>query len=86
MSKQLTIAELMRILHEAAGEGEDVTIDGDILDAEFSELGYDSIALLETGARIERQFGVTLDDDTVTLAGTPRVLLTVVNQSLSHVA
>ena len=31
----------------------------------FDDLGYDSLALLETSTNIEREFGVSLDDPTV---------------------
>jgi act minimal PKS acyl carrier protein len=82
---RMTIDELRGLLREAAGEPEDVDLDGDILDTEFTDLGYDSIALLETGGRIERECGVTLNDDTVTSAGTPRVLLDIVNERLAEV-
>lgn len=71
--------DLKRILREGAGTDEDVDLDGDVLDTEFATLGYDSLALLETAARIGREFGISIDDDVVTAARTPRELLTVVN-------
>lgn len=83
MSHELTVDDLRRILREAAGETEDVDLDGDIDDKTFDELGYDSIALLETGGRIERELGIRLEDTAVTDAGTPRALLRVVNERLA---
>ncbi|GAB1338466.1 acyl carrier protein [Streptomyces sp. E-15] len=83
MSKQeFTIDDLKRILREGAGADETVDLDGDILDTDFEELGYESLALLETGGRIEREFGITLDDDVFTDARTPRALLGVVGEQL----
>ncbi|MFF5860116.1 acyl carrier protein [Streptomyces sp. NPDC012751] len=83
MSKQeFTIDDLKRILREGAGADETVDLDGDILDTDFEELGYESLALLETGGRIEREFGITLDDDVFTDARTPRALLGVVSDQL----
>ncbi|MBR7678953.1 acyl carrier protein, partial [Streptomyces daliensis] len=73
--------DLRRILREGAGET--VDLDGDILDTGFEELGYESLALLETGGRIEREYGITLDDAALTDAVTPRALIEVVNADLA---
>ncbi|MGW7022522.1 acyl carrier protein [Streptomyces decoyicus] len=81
-----TVEELKRILREGAGADESVNLDGDILDTDFEELGYESLALLETGGRIEREYGITLDDDALTEARTPRALIDVVNGQLALTA
>ncbi|MEU1373686.1 acyl carrier protein [Streptomyces triculaminicus] len=81
-----TLEDLRRILREGAGADEGVDLDGDILDTEFETLGYESLALLETGGRIERELGITLDDDTLTDARTPRALIEAVNARLSATA
>lgn len=78
MPSAFTIDDLRQILRDAAGEDEETTLDGDILDLEFDELGYDSLALLETAGRIGRDFGIRLSDDAVTEARTPRQLLALV--------
>lgn len=77
---EITIEDLKRILLESAGADESVDLDGDVLDVEFAELGYDSLALLETAAVIARQYGITLDDETAAGARTPRELLAAVNE------
>ncbi|MEO3975088.1 acyl carrier protein [Streptomyces sp. CAU 1734] len=83
MSKQeFTIDDLKRILLEGAGADESVDLDGDILDTDFEEMGYESLALLETGGRIEREFAITLDDDVFTDNRTPRTLVAAINASL----
>ena len=81
--QELTLDDLTRILRTAAGEPADADLDGDILDLTFDLLGYDSVALLETASRIERQFGVTLDDTTLSGGETPRALLAAVNSQLA---
>ncbi|MFB6889264.1 acyl carrier protein [Kitasatospora sp. NPDC056327] len=78
-AQKFTEADLKRILREGAGTEEGVDLDGDILDDEFAALGYESLAMLETGGRIEREFGVTLDDDVLIEARTPRALIDAVN-------
>ncbi|MFF3752534.1 acyl carrier protein [Streptomyces sp. NPDC002018] len=83
MSKQeFTIEDLKRILLEGAGADEGVDLNGDILDTDLEELGYESLALLETGGRIEREYGITLDDDVITDNRTPRALIAAVNASI----
>ncbi|MFC5183737.1 acyl carrier protein [Actinomadura harenae] len=74
-----TLAGLTAKLRECAGETETADLDGDIHDVPFSALGYDSLALLNTVASIEREHGVGLDDDAVAKAETPRQLLDMIN-------
>jgi minimal PKS acyl carrier protein len=82
-SQEMTVDQLMEILREAAGEAEADAVSGDIIDTSFDDLGYDSVALLETVGRIERTYGITLEDATLTQAGTPRALVAVVNERLT---
>ncbi|MFJ9409520.1 acyl carrier protein [Streptomyces sp. NPDC101393] len=79
---EFTIEDLKRILLEGAGADENVDLDGEILDADFDQLGYESLALLETTVRIEREYGITLDDDVISENRTPRSLIDVVNTRL----
>jgi act minimal PKS acyl carrier protein len=83
---QFTLDDLTRILREGAGADEGVNLDGDILDTGFDDLGYESLAMLETGGRIEREFGITLDDEILTDARTPRALIDAVNALLGDKA
>jgi act minimal PKS acyl carrier protein len=78
----ITIEDLRRILRDGAGADEQLDLDGEILDVDFEDLGYESLALLETVGRIEREYHVTLEDSTATEARTPRALLDLVNQRL----
>ncbi|MEV6421199.1 acyl carrier protein [Streptomyces sp. NPDC051662] len=78
-----TIDDLKSILREGAGADEGVDLDGDILDAEFDALGYESLAMLETAGRIEREYGISLDEELFADARTPRALIALVNQQLT---
>jgi len=80
---RLTIDQLRTILLEAAGEADVSDVGDDIDDTEFTDLGYDSISLLEAAGRIERDCRVKLDDDLIVSARTPRALLAVVNERLA---
>jgi len=73
------LQDLRRILRESGGTEEGVDLEGEILDTEFDALGYDSLAMMETTARISREYGVALDDDALTTATTPRRLLELLN-------
>jgi act minimal PKS acyl carrier protein len=81
-STQFTLDDLRRILLEAAGADENIDLGGDILDTAFEVLGYESIALLETGGRIEREYGIVLDDDDLSDELAPRDLIDAVNAQL----
>ncbi|MER7582744.1 acyl carrier protein [Kitasatospora sp. NPDC096140] len=78
-----TIEDLKRIMRDCAGEEESVDLDGEILDLRFEELGYDSLALIETTSRISREFGVQLPEEELGEIGTVRELLELINQRLS---
>ncbi|WP_428965052.1 acyl carrier protein [Micromonospora fluostatini] len=80
--RQFTVDDLHRILVEGAGETEGGALGPDTIDTTFDELGYESIALLETGSRIEREFGVSLSDEDVMDSRTPRGLIEAVNTRL----
>ncbi|MBX9398445.1 acyl carrier protein [Streptomyces sp. TRM72054] len=85
-TQSFTLDDLKRILLESAGADENVDLDGDILDTDFEELSYESLAILETCGRIERDYGISLDDSVVTEARTPRALLEIVNVQLAESA
>ncbi|WP_328445656.1 acyl carrier protein [Streptomyces sp. NBC_00386] len=80
---EFTLSDLRTILLEAAGADDGVDLDGDIADSDFQDLGYESLALLETAGRIERRYGISLDEEAFDNARTPRVLIDLVNTHLS---
>jgi len=82
-TKLFTLDDLKRTLREAAGVAEGVDLDADILDTEFEVIGYESLALLEAGSLIEREYGISLDEEAVGEANTPRAFIDVVNTQLA---
>ncbi|MFC4908400.1 acyl carrier protein [Actinomadura gamaensis] len=76
----LDLEGLLDILRRSAGDSEALT-GADVLDVPFEELGYDSLALLETAGAIERDLGISLADDEVADAATPRLFLELVERS-----
>ncbi|GAA1865401.1 acyl carrier protein [Actinomadura bangladeshensis] len=83
---EFTITDLRRILHEASGATDGDGVRADTVDTDLAQLGYDSLAVLETGGRIEREFGVELDDETLLDSTTPRALIEAVNARLAREA
>ncbi|MGW2746917.1 acyl carrier protein [Streptomyces sp. NPDC001450] len=82
----MDIEDLRRILVACAGEDDAADLSGDILDMTFQDLGYDSLAMMETAARITQEYGVDLSDDEITEVATPRALLDLVNRSVAATA
>jgi act minimal PKS acyl carrier protein len=80
---EVGVPELIGIMRACAGEDESVNLDGDITDVPFADLGYDSLALLETVGRLEREYRVKLADDLVAGPATPREFLVAVNAALA---
>ncbi|MFJ2813274.1 acyl carrier protein [Streptomyces sp. NPDC087294] len=81
MRDAFTVHDLKRVLSEGAGD--DGGLSGDLLDTPFGDLGFESLALLETGAVIGREFAVDLDDSLLHDICTPRELIDLVNARLS---
>jgi act minimal PKS acyl carrier protein len=82
-TKLFTLEDLKRTLLEAAGVAEGVDLNGDILDTEFEVIGYESLALLEAGSLIEREYDISLDEEAAGEANTPRAFIDVVNAQLA---
>ncbi|TDC74462.1 acyl carrier protein [Streptomyces hainanensis] len=80
---RMTLDDLRRVLLEAAGADEGMDLGGDITDTPFDDLGYDSLALMEAGSRLQREFGVSLSDESLAEATTPRALIDLVNDRLA---
>ncbi|MEU4532803.1 acyl carrier protein [Micromonospora ureilytica] len=79
----LTLDRLMEIVKECAGDSGHADVTGDLSATRFDDLGYDSLARLETAARLQRQYGVRLTDEAVNEADTPGALLDLVNRALT---
>ncbi|MFB7297718.1 acyl carrier protein [Streptomyces rubiginosohelvolus] len=78
----MTLDDLKQILLAAAGVDDGIELNDDFGDAEFNALGYDSLALMEISNRIEREYGIELGDDTLSVAPTPLTFVAHVNDLL----
>jgi act minimal PKS acyl carrier protein len=73
--------ELRAILRHMGGTDE-AALDGDIAEMEFSDLGYDSLALLEMCNQVERRYDIQISDDAVLSMATPTKTVAYINSLL----
>lgn len=73
-----SVDDLRNILVACAGEADGELPLAEFADTEFEDLGYDSLAVMETAARIERDYGVRIADSKVADARTPRDMVSLV--------
>lgn len=83
--KQMTLSALEEIMHRCAGDDESTDSFQQAPERVFADLGYDSLALLETQSVIRREYGVDLSEQALGAAETPQQLVDLVNRWLSAV-
>lgn len=81
MTRTMTFHDLRTILVDCSGLDDGVDLSERHLDTQLDSLGYDSLAVLETAARIKHEFGVDIPDEEVAELHTPRQILDRVNGS-----
>jgi acyl carrier protein len=80
--REFTQDDLTRTMRAAAGEDESVDLDGEILDLSFEDLGYDSLAVMETASVVQREFALRIPEEDLSTIETPREFLALVNDRL----
>jgi minimal PKS acyl carrier protein len=70
-----TVHDLIDTLRECAGEDEPDQLSADVVDIPFDDLGYDSLSIVNTVRRIERERAIVLGDAVLDTVQTPRDLL-----------
>ncbi|WP_298181177.1 acyl carrier protein [Saccharomonospora sp.] len=83
MSK-FSIEDLNRLLASGATAGGDSEITDSSLAEEFTELGYDSLALLELVSKVEREYGLKLPEDALENMLTPRSTVDYISARLAE--
>lgn len=77
--------DLMRLLASDPAHEEADDLTEAALDEDFTELGYDSLALLELLSKVQREYGLKLPDDAVEQMSTPRSAIDLINAKLPGV-
>jgi act minimal PKS acyl carrier protein len=70
-------------MRRAAGEDEAIDLDGGIGGTAFADLGYDSLAVMETASLVGRELGINLPDEIMAEVETPKEFVDLVNRTLS---
>lgn len=83
MVPQISLTQLVSIVRECAGDPDEHDLDGEILDVTFTDLGYDSLALLKISAKIEQDLGVSIPEEEIR---TPRNTLHLINEKIAEEA
>lgn len=83
MSEKFTLDALLEVMHACAGVEDGAPVDASNADTEFEELGYDSLAVLELAAQVQRQYGVTMPDECVEYMKTPNQAIEYINQQFA---
>lgn len=79
----MTLDDLKTMLKAAAGDGGDGdAFEQDLLERPFADLGYDSLVVLELTSMVEREYALSLDEESVQLASTPGQFLSLVNERI----
>lgn len=81
----ITRQDLRRILEGPGSEADAAVWEAaGTLDTPFSDLGFDSLALLEMAVRIEQEYTVAVPEEAVENLATPRAVLDFVNRRLAE--
>lgn len=80
---EFTPDKLREIMHVCAGPGDHPELEGEFLDVPYTDLEFDSLAVLELATRIQQDLGVPFPDDAVAEMMTPRNVLEYVNQKIA---
>jgi act minimal PKS acyl carrier protein len=79
----MSMDELRGIMIACAGGDDLETVHGDVSGVSFEDLGYDSLALIETAAKLKLEHGVDIAAEQIIEARTPRELLILVNDRIA---
>ncbi|WP_329277700.1 acyl carrier protein [Streptomyces sp. NBC_01451] len=83
MSASMTFEDLKAVMSRCTGEVDDLRADN--LDAAFTDIGYDSLAVLEIASQIQREYSLQIPDEAIEGMNSPQDVIDYVNASLSAV-
>jgi aromatase len=87
MSNTFTLGDLRNLMLAAVGADENTDLEReDVLDTPFTDLGYDSLAILEVASQIGLRYEIEVPDADVERLTTPRETIDYVNGRLAGTA
>ena len=82
----LTIDEFKTIMREVAGNDPEIDSSIEAEDSLLTDLGYDSLALLEIAAVVQQRYGLSVPDDSTERMTTPLAAVAYINELQAAVA
>jgi acyl carrier protein len=83
---EMTFDELRNFLLRAVGGDDSVDLSADSLDEGLSDLGFDSLAVIDVTSKVEQHYGIKLPESDASEITTPREFLDLVNRVLAVAA
>ena len=74
--------ELKTVMLRCSGLPDQASLEGDIRDITFEDLGYDSLAVLEIASAMQRSYKIEISDESIETMTTPGAVLDFVNGAL----
>lgn len=81
MTKKIGIEDVWNALVEGSGADDADSLLEDLKSLTFDELGYDSLAVLETGLRLRRETGASVPDAAIAGAQSAEELVQLINEN-----
>ncbi len=83
MSNTMTFEDLKAIVSRCVGELDELDLAETDLATAFTEIGYDSLAVLEIASQIQREYGLQIPDEAIETMDSPKAVIDYVNNSLA---
>lgn len=81
----ITFADLKGIIDRCAGELDSGDLSENDARREFTDIGYDSLAVLEIASQIQREYGLQIPDEAIEGMDSPQSVIDYVNERLAVV-
>ncbi|MEV5985402.1 acyl carrier protein [Streptomyces sp. NPDC052051] len=79
----MTFDDLKQVITTAVGDGLAEELEESRIAVAFTEIGYDSLAVLEIASQIQRQYGLKIPDEAIEEMDSPQAVLDYVNGRLA---
>ncbi|MFJ8107281.1 acyl carrier protein [Streptomyces sp. NPDC096132] len=81
----ISFEDLKAIMSRCIGELDGQEITENDLGTSFTDLGYDSLAVLEIASQVQREYGLKIPDEAIESMDSPQAVIDYVNTSLAAV-
>lgn len=81
----ISFDDLKAVMGRCIGELDGQEISESDLGTSFTDLGYDSLAVLEIASQLQREYGLKIPDEAIESMESPQAVIDYVNASLAAV-